>query len=100
VLFGVLTGILWELGSLIGAALLGVVTLALAVKAEEIAERLEPGPAVDVIEHARPGLTAKEAEEFYTLHQEYLQMQDEKREAMRKAATQNSPSSGRRLNKQ
>ena len=98
--FGVLAGILGELGSLIGAAVLGVVTLTLAVKGEEIAERLETGPAVDVIEHVRPGLSAKEVEEFHTLHQEYLQMKEEKREKMRQEAKQNGSSSGRTLNKQ
>jgi hypothetical protein len=99
VVSGVLAIVLGELGSLIGAVVLGVLTLAVAATREEIAEQLETGPAVDVSEHARPGLTAREAEEFYTLHQEYLQMQDEKREAMRNEATQNSPSSGRALNK-
>jgi hypothetical protein len=100
VVSGVLAIVLGELGSVIGAAVLGVLTVTVAATREAVAERLETGAAVDVIEHARPGLEATEAEEFYTLHQEYLQMQDEKREAMRNEATQNSPSSGRSLNKQ
>jgi len=100
VVSGVLAIVLGGLGSVIGAAVLGVLTLTIAARREAVAEQLESGPAVDVIEHERPGLTAKEAEEFYTLHQEYLQMQEEKREEMRQEAKQNGSSSGRTLNKQ
>lgn len=46
---------------------------------DEIADRLDLEPGVDVIEHTRPGLTDREVEEFHVLHQEYLKIRDEKR---------------------
>jgi len=86
-----------------GALLLGGMFLATALglwwKGEELADRLDVGPAVDVIEHVQPGLTDKEVEEFSVLHREYLQMKDEKREEMQKEARQNN-GGGRHLNKQ
>jgi len=67
-------------------------------KGEEIADRLDFGPAVDVIEHTKPGLTDREVEEFSVLHQEYLKIKEEKRDEMQKEARQNH-GQGRQLNK-
>jgi len=97
-MFGVLAGIMGEIGSVFGAAFLGLLTLTLAFKGEAIAERLDVGPAVDVIEHTTSGLTDREVEEFSVLHQEYLKMKDEKREEMQKEARKKG-GQGRQLNK-
>lgn len=72
--------------------------MALWWKGEELADRLDVGPAVDVIEHVKPGLTDKEVEEFSVLHQEYLEMKDEKRKEMEKEA-RNNAGNGSHLNK-
>jgi len=85
------------------AAGLGVALMLIAAlawwKGEELADRLDVGPAVDVIEHVQPGLTDKEVEEFSILHQEYLEMKDEKREEMQKEARNRGPNTGH-LNQQ
>lgn len=85
------------------AAGLGLALIVIAAltwwKGEELADRLDVGPAVDVIEHVSPGLTDKEVEEFSVLHQEYLQMKDEKREEMQKEARNKGPNTSH-LNKQ
>lgn len=95
---GVLTGTFAELGVLSLTVAFALISTGLYIYRDRVAELLDLGPAVDVIEHVRPGLTDKEVEEFSTLHQEYLQMKDEKRDEMQKEARQNH-SQGGTLNK-
>jgi len=95
---GLLAGGFAEVGVFTLGVGLAVIALLTYWFRTRITEVLDLDPAVDVIEHVRPGLTAKEVEEFLTLHQEYLEMQEEKREEMRKEARQNG-GSGRTLNK-
>lgn len=64
---------------------------------EELANRMDLDPAVDVIEHIRPGLTDREVEEFHVLHQEYLTIREEKREQAERKA-RNAGKSGKPLN--
>lgn len=94
---GLLAGAFAEVGVLtlgVGFAVIALLTYRYRAR---LADHLDLGPAVDVIEHVRPGLTAKEVEEFLTLHQEYGKMQEEKREEIQKEAKQNT-GSGRTLN--
>lgn len=68
---------------------------------EAITEWLDRGPAVDVIERSTSGLSDREVNEFFTLHQEYKQIQKEKREEKEKEYKNTGPNtSGRPLNTQ
>lgn len=61
---------------------LGLIVIAAALwwKGEEVADRLDVGPAVDVTERRRPGMSEKRVQEYYHLHQTYLAIQKEKRD--------------------
>lgn len=67
-----------------GLIVTGIAMVAIAFVAAHFRERLEGfldrGPAVDVIQRSTPGLSDRQVHEFFTLHQEYKQIQKEKRE--------------------
>ncbi|UTF55980.1 hypothetical protein [Natronosalvus rutilus] len=65
---------------------------------EELTDHLERGPAVDVIEHRQEGLSDREVHEFNVLHQEYKQIQQEKRKEAERKAKQRGKSGGKSLN--
>lgn len=67
---------------------------------EALAEYLERGPAVEVIEHREEGLPDCEVQEFVTLHREYKQIQKEQREEAEREAKNRGQSGGRSLNQQ
>lgn len=75
---------------------IGVIALAfLAVPFREtITEWLDRGPAVDVIERSTSGLSDREVQEFFTLHQEYKQIQKEKREEKEREYKKKGPNTG------
>jgi len=94
---GLLAGAFAEVGVFTLGVGFAVIALLTCRFREGLTAALDLGPAVDVIEHVSPGLDAKEVEEFFTLHQEYLKMKEEKREEMQKEARQNA-GSGQNLN--
>lgn len=96
---GLLAGAFAEVGVLTLGIGFGLIALLTYRFRDRITERLDVGPAVDVIEHTIPGLTDKEVQEFFTLHQEYLKIKEEKREEMEREAQRNA-NQGQTLNKQ
>lgn len=103
----------WSAGviALVGAALIeagltwtGLVIAALAMAVfhhqAAITEYLDRGPAVDVIEHYQEGLTDRGVQEFNVLHNEYKQLQEEKRKEAERKVRQRGKSGGKSFNKQ
>lgn len=79
-----------------------IAALAMAVFHHQsaLAEFLDRGPAVDVIEHREEGLSDRQVQEFNVLHQEYKKVQEEKRKEAERKARQRGNSGGKSLNKQ
>lgn len=89
-----------EVGLTATALLVCSLAVLLVYYREELTERFDRGPAVDVVEHHEEGLSDREVQEFNVLHREYKQMQKEKREEEKRKARQQSNAGGKSLNTQ
>lgn len=96
-LIGLVGGALIEAGLTLTGLVIALLGVAVFTHQDELAAYLERGPAVDVIERSTPGLSEKEVHEYFTLHQEYKQIQKEKREEKEREYKNKGPS-GRSLN--